>query len=77
MSPPRPFPKKAHPKSLAMSGLRDRPLDFILEMADQFGDLVHFESRQDRCKNQRPFLQFELKSPRYRPLSLSSDSVHG
>ena len=41
------------PKSFAMSGLsfamsrHDRPLDFILDMADQFGDLVHFESRQD------------------------------
>ncbi|MHB8865233.1 MAG: cytochrome P450 [Pirellulaceae bacterium] len=47
MSPPLPSPQGALRKSLAMSGLRDRPLDFILDMADQFGDLVHFESRQD------------------------------
>lgn len=30
-----------------MRGLRERPLDFIVEMSERFGDLVHFESQRN------------------------------
>jgi len=47
MSPLPPGPQEIRSKSLALSGLRERPLEFIVEMAAQFGDLVYFGSRRD------------------------------
>ena len=42
---PRPFgPKRLFAKPFALRGLRERPLDFILEMAERYGDLVYFRS---------------------------------
>ena len=47
MNPLPPGPKQASNEPLAMQGLRDRPLDFIVEMASRYGDLVFFESSRD------------------------------
>jgi cytochrome P450 len=47
MSPLPPGPKGTRSKSLALSGLRERPLEFIVEMANAFGDLVYFGSGRD------------------------------
>ncbi len=42
-----PGPRRLFNRRFALRGLRDRPLDFIVEMAARYGDLVHFRSRRN------------------------------
>jgi len=37
-------PVRLFPKRFALAGLRDRPLDFIMQAAERYGDLVRFGS---------------------------------
>ena len=46
---------------VALRGLRERPLDFIMEMAAQYGDLVYFGSlRTPLCFVNHPSLIREV-----------------
>ena len=47
MTPLPPGAEGLRRKSLALRGLRERPLDFVVEVSEQYGDLVHFESQRD------------------------------
>lgn len=44
MSSLPPGPKRLFGRPFALRGLRDRPIDFIMEMAERYGDMVYFGS---------------------------------
>ena len=61
MTPLPPSPNRYLGRHFALRGLRERPLDFIMEMAAQFGDLVYFGSlRTPLCFVNHPNLIREV-----------------